>query len=293
MKVVLQREVPGALPTVVTRKLPFEGQIETDAAAVNGQAVVWGSCNELSLSMEDGRILCEAEVVLQARTSQNDTLSYTADWYATDRQSRCTSERYRLPRLLRQVNANFTQSEARTLEELGLAPGTQIVDIAGVAVIDGVEVERGKYVVNGKCRYSLVTAEDGELNSKELELPLRYVLDGSAEDVPHTHEGQLQLLSARARMDAERLAIDAELGICLCILGESEINMVSETSVGEATERVPGALVLCYPSAQDTLWSVGKRYGASLDELVRVNRLGGEHRADDVASLAGVRMLVV
>ena len=44
-------------------------------------------------------------------------------------------------------------------------------------------------------------------------------------------------------------------------------------------------MLLCYPAPDDTLWSVGKRYHASLDRLCEVNRLPSAPRADADDSL--------
>ncbi len=294
LKLLMQKEQEGELPMTVLRKIPFDGEVVMDGATVNSDAVVTGSCTELNLSMEDGRVLCEAEVVLEARTQRKETLSYTCDWYATNAESECVSQSYQLPQALRMWNGNFTQSESRSLEDVGLTPGAHIVDVAGTAVIDNVEVDKGRYVVNGKCRYALVMANDGEMSAKEVELPFRYTLDGSAvSDVPMIYEGQAQILTARARTDAERLAVDAELGIWLCILTEKEVQMVGSVSVGEDIRRPAGEILLCYPAKGDTLWSVGKRYHTSLDRLVQNNRLNNERRADDEVSLSDVRVLVI
>jgi hypothetical protein len=204
------------------------------------------------MSVEDGRILCEAELLLEARALREETVTYSRDAYEIGRQSEVKTATYRLPHRLRCVNSNFTQSESRSLSELGLTP-MGVLDVGGTAVLERVEVERGHYVVTGKCRYTLLMSDsEGEVVVRELELPLRYVLDGTAEDQPTSYEGQLQLLSVRARMDAERLAIDAELGIWLYLEGERAICAVSEVRVGEALSRTRGELRLCYPAPDDT-----------------------------------------
>lgn len=295
LKLTLQQDGGQSLPVSIFRKIPFDAQIQTDSATVNGQAVVYGSCTELNLSMEEGRIVCELELLLQARTYRSETVFYTADWYAVGARSECTATEYALPRLLCGVGANFTQSESRLLEELGLGAESAVVDVSGTALIDGVEAVGGKYVLSGKCRYTLILCTDGELSSKEIELPFRYTAQGqnASVDAPVHYEGQVVVLSAKARTDAQRLAVDAELGVWLCVYGENKMSAVSSVCVKEKVCRQPGELILCYPEGGETLWTVAKRYHVALDELSKTNRLGGEHRADDVGSLKEVRVLVI
>ena len=293
VKLLLAHDGEGGMPTAVWRKLPLDAAVPLEGATVGGEAVVSGSCTELSMSVEDGRILCEVELLLEAHARHEETVAYSSDVYEIGRRSEVKTATYRLPRLLRCVNSNFTQSESRSLGELGLAQ-MDVLDVGGTAVIERVEVERGRYVVTGKCRYTLLLSDgEGEVVVRELELPLRYVLDGAAEEEVASYEGQLQLLSVRARMDAERLAIDAELGVWLCLEGRREMCAVSEVTVGETVPRTRGELLLCYPTPDDTLWSVGKRYAVSLDALHTANRLPSAPRADAPTSLGDARVLVV
>ena len=147
--------------------------------------------------------------------------------------------------------------------------------------------------MSGNCRYTLIlVSSDGEMSTKEIELPWRYVADGAAAgEAPLHYEGQAQVLSAKARMDGKRLAIDAELGVCARLWTEKTILVATALTHGERRERTAGEMLLCYPSRQDTLWSVGKRYGCEIDRLVAKNRLNDEKRADDIASLSDVRVM--
>lgn len=295
VKLLLARDGTDAPPATVWRKLPLDAAVPLEGAAVGGEAVASGCCTELNLTVEDGRVVCEAELQLQARARREETVDYSSDVYEIDRESTARTTEYRLPRVLRCVNGNFTQNEARSLSALGLTP-MDVVDVGGVATIERVETERGRYVLVGKCRYTLLLSDgngEGELTVRELELPLRYVVDGAATGEITSYEGQVCVVSARARMDAERLVIDAELGVWLCLEGETTVRAVSEVTVGEPIGRERGELRLCYPAPDDTLWSVGKRYAVSLDELHENNRLPGAPRADAPNSLGETRVLVV
>ncbi len=294
LKLLVQKEGEGTVPTVLWRKLPIDQSVEMDGVTAASTAAAMGSCTELMLSMEDGRVLCEAELVLEVRADRPETLSYTCDMYVADRESSCSVQEYRLPRRMCRTNVNFTQNESRTVEELGLAATARVVDIHGTAQLDHVEADRDRHILSGKCRYTMIVLNDGELGVKELELPFRYILDGTATlGLPFVWEGQAQLLSARARMDGERIGVDAELGIWLCAMSEQGVDMVESVEVGRAIGRAAGQMLICYPGADDTLWSVAKRYGVPVERLEQGNRLSGDRRADDRASLVGVRCLVI
>ncbi len=291
---LLMQELEGSdTPVTLWRKLPFDAVIESESAGVGGEAAVSGSCTELNLSMEEGRVLCEAEIVLHARTQRKETLSYVSDWYATGCESNCRTEEVNHPVPLRCINANFTQSEVKTPEEAGIHAEDTILDVTGQAMIDGVEMERGRFAVIGKCRYSLILRQaDGEMGVKELEVPFRYVTDGSAvQEGDVLFRGEAIPLSTRARLDERRLALESEIGVCVRLWRMGRIAPVRSVTVGEKTERPDGQLLFCYPAETDTLWNIGKRYHTPIDALVEKNKLNDEHRADAAESLRGVRVI--
>jgi hypothetical protein len=294
LKLLLQNDGTDALPVTVWRKLPFEGAIPVEAMTPAGEAIVEGCCTELNLSMEDDRVLCDADVVLTARATVQQTLAYTSDWYATGCESSCVTTPLTLPHTERLIHTALTQSESRALEELGIALDACVADVSGVARVDGLDIDRGRYVLTGKCRYTLILrSADGEMMTKEIELPWRYVADGTAATEHPLYEADANVLSARVRMDGERLAIDGEIGLDAGVWSEQSVEAVSTLQVGEALSQAPGEMVLCYPAREDTLWSVGKRYHRPIDALVAGNGLGDERRADDKRSLSDVRVIAI
>jgi hypothetical protein len=165
--------------------------------------------------------------------------------------------------------------------------------VAGQAMLDAITQDRGRYVMSGNCRYTLIlVSPDGEMTTKDIELPWRYVADGAAAgESPLHYEGQVQVLSAKARMDGKRLAIDAEMGVCARLWTKETVLVATALTYGERRLKKAGEMLLCYPSRKDTLWSVGKRYGCAIDRLVVKNHLNDGKRADDIASLSDVKVM--
>lgn len=69
--------------------------------------------------------------------------------------------------------------------------------------------------------------------------------------------------------------------------------MLFEIGFGDAIERGRGETVVCYPSGEDTLWSVAKRYGALLESIRRANGIKSDAESDSRATLEGVKYLVI
>ena len=135
---------------------------------------------------------------------------------------------------------------------------------------------------------------DGEYSCADVELPFRYVCTtgiGSVDESKASYEPSV--ISSRARIDGERIGVDAEIGVSGGAWSMGQLRMLDGISFGEEFERSGGEYVICYPAHNDTLWSVAKRYGATVNQLMRNNKLPTDKSADSESSLDGVKYLIV
>jgi len=70
-------------PITLSRRLPFSHAVAVDGVEVNCDACADGNATDLHITVEEGRILCEAVVLLRARAQRNEHVSYTRDLYST------------------------------------------------------------------------------------------------------------------------------------------------------------------------------------------------------------------
>jgi hypothetical protein len=96
-----------------------------------------------------------------------------------------------------------------------------------------------------------------------------------------------------ARMDGERVGIDAELAVSLRVHTPTPFTALTDVSLGNEVTRRRGEYVICFPSPTDTVWSVAKRYHAPMAALLAVNNLPAGSKADARESLEGVGYLIV
>ena len=54
---------------------------------------------------------------------------------------------------------------------------------------------------------------------------------------------------------------------------ESEINLIESINEIEASKKETFSIVLYYTKTEDTLWKIAKRFGSTVDEIVRVNSI--------------------
>ena len=293
LSLLVCRESDG-VPYTMLRRIPFSETVVTEGADVNSHANAKGCVCEMSINVDDDRIGIDVGVILEVSACKNESVSYVKDMFSTSHESECA---YRsIPTLCegRAFNANFTQSDAMTLEDAGLTPEHKIVDISGTAYPEGAVLEGGRWIFTGRSKYSVIASKDGEYSCVDIEMPYRYSVEAKEADGDGSYaSATAEIINSRARLDGERIGIDGEIMLSGVISCPDTTVMLDSVSFGAECERARGEYVICYPSNSDSVWSVAKRYGRTVELLCRANKLKSTDTPDSSATLEGVHFLVV
>jgi hypothetical protein len=289
----------GAIETV-NRRIPFTQTVEMSRSVgrEGWEAAADGVCTDMTVRVEDGRLLCAVPTVIQAWAQENERVTFIRDCYATDRPTECQLRTYAYACALGCINGNVTASGTVEGAQSGIPAGAEVLDLSGSATLTGVGVERGRVVLTGDCLYRMLyrTAE-GEIGHGEFHLPMRYELADSvsADGTEIGADVRMRMLGGRVRPDGEAgYAVDAEWSIAGRVFRHERIEAVDEVrAIGEGSTVSDGTVVICYPSGEDTLWSVAKRYRASVRDVAAKNELPGAADAAAKDSLAGVPFLMM
>ena len=308
LKLLLQRDpTPGEdadhatapPPVILTRKLPFTAEIPVTGLLPGGEAVVQGSCTELHLTLEDGKLLCDATIALEARTQHKETLSYTRDLCCIGQQSTVELQNSHVPSPIRCINTNLSQSELLTAQEFGAPAGATVIDVwAGVQPETvTITTEGNRCIITGSCHYHLLYRNDAEFSTREIERPFRCSVDMGQNRFTSAapgHDCTVQVIHAKARADERegRVSIDTELSIAMRLWEYQSISPVSTVTLGKECTVPTAQRTIYYPAPNENVWSVAKRYCSSVDALCRKNHLP-DIRADHPDSLGGAHILVI
>lgn len=290
LKLLLCRD-DGSSPYTVMRKIPVSQVIPLEGAEANSGLSARGYMTEMNITVEEGRIGLAAGVMIEVEACLNESVRYVKDVYSTYRKA---DNKYKTLPVSREGSAvcgNFTLSDSRSLEEVGLSATSRIIDISGIAGPEEYDLEGGKCAILGKSKFSLLVEKDGEYSSTEIELPFSYKTSATGHfDRAHF---ACDIISARTRIDGERIGIDAEVLVSGIASSYENEEILSSVGFGEALERERGEFVICYPSLDDSLWTVAKRYGAKINSLAENNGIEDFDSPDDKNLLKDIKYLVV
>ena len=290
LKLLLCKEDEG-VPYVSVRKLPLSTTVPLEGARSVDSACAKGSVCELNVTVEEGRILMESGVMIEAQVAHPEVVEYVKDVYSISRQSENSYKSVSFPSDMVAFGGNFTLSDSLSLDESGIPHGARIIDACGRAAVEEYSFEDGKCAIIGKASFSMLTEKDGEFGSYEIDMPFSYRISAKSEVSEAICE--CEVISVRARADGERVGIDAEIGIVGSAYAIKTEKMLSNASFGDEMASQRGEIVVCYPSNEDTLWSVAKRYGAAVERLKNSNKLSTEKSPDSKESLEKTNFLVI
>lgn len=281
----------GGEPYTASRKIPFSQSVAVEGVGSGCSAAAKGTVSDMNITVDDGRIGVDVGLIIEAEARKKDCVGYVKDAYSTERHTECDYKTVDLWSGGSAFGGNFTLSETKTLDEAGLSAGAKIVDVTGSAYPEEYSFDGGKCTVQGKAKLSLIMEKDGEYSVCDMEVPFRY--ETKAEPDTSGAIAEAEIVSARARMDGERIGIDAEVGICGNFWGMSEERMLESVSFGDEIERTEGECVICYPMPEDSLWSAAKRYGVTIRSLSENNGISHDVIPDSHDSLSGVGYLII
>lgn len=293
IKLLCCTDAEGATPTPQWRRIPFTQIVPVDGVEVNCDCSADGVCTDLEITVEEGRILCETTLRLRARAQRNETVSFVRDAYSTAHEWESQDQVYTFPRALRCVNGNFSLNSSLSLEEAGIRKEQSVLDVTLFPTVTSIGEERGRLCLLGRCRCHVILLGEEDVGAQEFELPFRYEMEGTAEQAPTDWDARVQPLTCRARVDGGAIHVDAELAVSAAVRGESSFRALCDARLGDEVLQSGSAYTVCYPSSEDTLWSVAKRYYRSISGISQVNALSGASAADASDSLAGITYLLV
>ena len=291
LKLLLCRD-DESVPYTVVRKLPFSQKVNSEGVESGASSFIKGSVSEMSINVEENRIITDCALILECTSYKPENISFIKDVYSTERECECE---YNYPVLMREgvaFGGNFTLSDSMTLEEAGISSPVNVIDASGSVHPEENVFDGDRCASLGKVKLSLLVERDGEFSIEDIEFPYRYesnvYTNGRSEAL---YDGEV--ISARARVDGERIGVDAEI----CMRGMAwaceEEKMLDSVSLGDNISRSRGEIVICYPSKDDSIWGVAKRYAKPANELAAANKLKGSVSYDNKESLEGVKYLIV
>lgn len=288
--VLCAREAEGAegTPFLLTKRLGFTETVPVDGARPDCDARATGTVEEVTATVEEGRVQMSVCLALEAEARQESPLCYTRDLFLPGASAECRHRTELLCHHRGCGNRNFSVSGELSPEALGIPAEAEVLLAAAEAEVREHTVENSRTAVAGDVRCHLLYKYGREYQTAEGVIPFRVVLEEAYPQV----DCRVTVPLCRTSAAKDRLRVDAELQLAFCATAPEEVQMIAEACFVPAAPMPRAGMEICYPQAGETLWEVAKRCGVAPEELALSNGISGE-APGEVDSLRGVRYLLL
>ncbi len=204
-----------------------------------------------------------------------EEVSATLDAYSAWRESECVMKDFDCQSPSKVVFANFSIGETLSRDGLTLPDESVIVDAAADVSVSSVTLERGRAVMSGNAFVSCIMRDgDGSFTSSDFTVPVRCEMSGADIKEPFAYNCLPSVSDLRVRIDPERVSFDFEVSLCTELFERSRRHVVETVRLIGEPRQTSGdsAITLCYPSKDETMWQIAKRYNTTVSALEAANR---------------------
>ena len=152
----------------------------------------------------------------------------------------------------------------------------RIYDVEARTTIISSQVEDGKVVYQGELNLTFIYADErtSRINVKNLVEPFEFAVTSTNITVKSKIETNIEILKKDFLvMSDSNIDVKLDLNFRLNIVQESEINIIENVNETEARNKEACSIVIYYTKIGDTLWKIAKKFGSTIDEIVRVNNI--------------------
>lgn len=279
-------ETDNAMPpkyVAFSRKIPISGEIE--AQGVTDSCIPFASVRTDGLEFrpqennfgESRTVELDFDYSVFARVFCNEENEITTDMYSTDFESTEETETLEYDTVLYTKAFNFTADGSTPRDD---ADFDEIVATTATASVENAEKQGGKLVFSGTADVSVIlTNGAGVYQSRNYSVPFRAQTEAGRIPDSFGYVAEAFVMSAASRLDENSIYSDLEIFIPYVIFEKHKQEMIRQSNVykDQPISRKAGAsLTLYYPTAEDTLWDVAKKYRTTVPEIMAANGISAD-----------------
>lgn len=289
LKCLVSKE--GTAPSPAERKIPFSITVPTEFDSDGWNTTAHGKISEISFEESESDTVCRMRLSISAEAQKTELVEYTADIFSTKNTCECSSTVLHVPSIIFSGKSNFSHDGSSDAN--GIPDESEIIDAIASPVAETVSFENNRYIIFGKIKYNvLYRSEEGEYFVRETEFPFSFDLS-EGKYAPKDFFADICVISTKVRKEGENIAFSSDMTVNATVIIETSVNAISEADFSDEIEREnASAFTVVYPSSDETLWSIAKRYLTDPSALAFSNGIASEN-FDSADSLVETKYLII
>ncbi len=252
----------------IESEVPFDGEIDVPNMPDGATPCVKGIVADTSVNVGDSGIECSMGVVLSAEVFANERVEYVSDVYSTERECYAQTKNACVRRMQFAAPAGFTLNESVSLADANIPATAEILFAHANAYMDKCLSSEKKAIFTGKADFAVAWRNDGDISVSNVSLPIRYELETENDGGVESFDSYFEVKNPKARLAGGQLSLGAELTGYVNAFGKNDAQVLDRVAFGDVFDNSETHLIICYPSTEDTAWSVAKKYRVAPKRII-------------------------
>lgn len=215
----------------------------------------------------------EAEFEINCTVYKKQEINIIQDLYSKTTDITFTQKTIRLIREKQEVKETLNIRKQETIDEIRQ---NKIYDVDVKPRIISSQIENGKVTYQGEMNLTFVYAQDNtsRIGVKTLVEPFDFTVTSASMTTKTKIETTMEIAKKDfVVMPDSTIDMKVDINFKLNIIKDSEINLIETVNESEAKKKENFSIVIYYTRVGDTLWKIAKKFGSTVEEIVKVNSI--------------------
>lgn len=222
-------------------------------------------------NVEEHSIHVEAEIEILCFVYKKQEINILKDLYSRTCQLQYSQKNINIMKQREEINDIFNFRKQEKIEEINQ---NKIYDVEVKPIIINTQIEDGKITYQGEINLNIIYAQENRISVKNLVEPFEYTLSSQTIMKKTKIETQIEIQKQDfVVMSENNIDIKLDFKFLLNLTKEDNINIIENIEEKESRSNDDFSIIIYYTKIGDTLWNIAKRFGSTVEEIVRVNNI--------------------
>lgn len=224
-------------------------------------------------NVEEHSVHVEAEIEIFCSVFKRQEINMIQDMYSRTTELQYTQRSIKVIKEKQELIETFNMRKQERIEEIGQ---NKIYDVEARPTIISSQIEDGKIVYQGEINLTFIFAEENtsRINVKNIIEPFEFTATSTNITTKSKIETNITIVKQDfVVMSDSNIDMKLDLNFKLNVIKEGEINIIDSVNEAETRNKEKFSIVIYYTKVGDSLWSIAKRFGSTVEEIARVNNL--------------------
>lgn len=271
---------PQCVKTVIpfSQIVDIEGITDSCKCETNSEIAFFEAKPRVSPSGEIKTFAITAKILLTCSAWCSNEIAVVLDAFSRKHDADIVRNKVNFEKIISNISETYHCKKSVELE----MPVDSVLDLWCNVQTNSVKFEDNNMIIGGIIIASMIVSGDKNNTyyvEKNIDFEYKYPVL-CEKGVPYC-EPEIEILSCGYTLTStENMEIRVDLSVNASVYEKREISLISDFSIDESKpvcRNCNGAMIIYFPSENDSVWDIARKYNASVEEIMRINELESDN----------------